>query len=563
MASAPMSMADLVPNRPNGCRPTPMIATSSMSDLPTVGDRRERERHDLGAVLLRPERHDHQLHRPSRSAASPGRSPSDAPRPAPRHPTAPGRRRTAGRSRSSRRSAYGSFGQEALRRERPQRPPPRQPVPLDLCRTTPRTRRRLGERHRPTRPAPPTEQLRRIRRPREHVSRERHPGHNAHLHLTSFRRPPSSVGDRGPRTSPATLLPLMTADAPADVSGRGPGRVPWAQTPLGRVASLGQDGRHGPSSPRAGSTPRPSHLEGAPRCRVADVPRRDRPALASGARSFGILSTYPPTPCGLATFSAALADGLSRTAAPSPRRARSSDGSPTPRRSWSSASWSTVRRRRSSAAAGASEPVRRRHRAARVRRSTGAADGDEVLEVLGALEVPSIVVAHTVLAQPTPHQRSVLERSPPSPTQVVVMTEAARDRLCRGFDVDPTKVTTIPHGAAIAARQLSRPLGADRRPCSPGASSGRARASSGSSTPCDRSRICRPGRATSWPARPTPRSWRPTARPTANARIEQAWRNGVASSVDFDADYRDVALADRADPVQRPWWSCPTTPRTR
>ena len=26
-----------------------------------------------------------------------------------------------------------------------------------------------------------------------------------------------------------------------------------------------------------------------------------------------------------------------------------------------------------------------------------------------------------------------------------------------------------------------------------------------------------------------------------NARIEQAWRNGVAGSVDFDADYRDVA----------------------
>ena len=29
------------------------------------------------------------------------------------------------------------------------------------------------------------------------------------------------------------------------------------------------------------------------------------------ARSFGILSSYPPTPCGLATFSAALASGLS------------------------------------------------------------------------------------------------------------------------------------------------------------------------------------------------------------------------------------------------------------
>ena len=29
-----------------------------------------------------------------------------------------------------------------------------------------------------------------------------------------------------------------------------------------------------------------------------------------GGRSFGILSTFPPTPCGIATFSAALAAGL-------------------------------------------------------------------------------------------------------------------------------------------------------------------------------------------------------------------------------------------------------------
>src|SRR5215212_6373195 len=35
----------------------------------------------------------------------------------------------------------------------------------------------------------------------------------------------------------------------------------------------------------------------------------------SGPPSFGILSTFPPTPCGLATFSAALADGLTANGA--------------------------------------------------------------------------------------------------------------------------------------------------------------------------------------------------------------------------------------------------------
>ena len=39
----------------------------------------------------------------------------------------------------------------------------------------------------------------------------------------------------------------------------------------------------------------------------------------------------------------------------------------------------------------------------------GGADGDEVLDLLAALDVPAIVVLHTVPLAPTPHQRSVLE----------------------------------------------------------------------------------------------------------------------------------------------------------
>ena len=34
------------------------------------------------------------------------------------------------------------------------------------------------------------------------------------------------------------------------------------------------------------------------------------------------------------------------------------------------------------------------------------------------------------------------------------MTEAARPRLCDGFDVDASKVTTIAHGAAIPAARV-------------------------------------------------------------------------------------------------------------
>ena len=72
-----------------------------------------------------------------------------------------------------------------------------------------------------------------------------------------------------------------------------------------------------------------------------------------------------------------------------------------------------------------------------------------MVDVIDGLRVPSIVVAHTVLKDPTPHQRSVLEAVVAMADQVVVMSEAARHRLCAGFDVDRQKVVTIPHGAAI------------------------------------------------------------------------------------------------------------------
>ena len=69
------------------------------------------------------------------------------------------------------------------------------------------------------------------------------------------------------------------------------------------------------------------------RCRPVQVRRLDRAtvkdlscasparrplvsvAAPPAARSFGIVSTYPPTACGLATISAALADGLSANGA--------------------------------------------------------------------------------------------------------------------------------------------------------------------------------------------------------------------------------------------------------
>src|SRR3954452_11984055 len=59
MASAPMSIADFGPKRPNGWIPTPMMATSCISVLSFRGCEGVDE--DLGPVVLHAERHDDQL----------------------------------------------------------------------------------------------------------------------------------------------------------------------------------------------------------------------------------------------------------------------------------------------------------------------------------------------------------------------------------------------------------------------------------------------------------------------------------------------------------------------
>ncbi len=280
----------------------------------------------------------------------------------------------------------------------------------------------------------------------------------------------------------------------------------------------------------------PSDSEGV-HLRVDLVSNPDSLRDHGRACRFTILSTFPPTPCGLATFSAALADGLSAHGA-TVDVVRVADGA-------SPAVDRVVGELRSGSpsSADACAELLNRGDVAVIQHEYGlygGADGDEVLGVIAALTVPSIVVAHTILSDPTPHQRSVLVAVAAMADQVVVMSHAARDRLCDNFDVDPTKVTMIPHGAASA---VARP---QSRPASPptlltwgllGPGKGIERV------------IDAMGRLRDLHVRPRylvagrthPKVLAADGEAYRNARIQQAWHNGVAGSVSFDDGYRDVA----------------------
>ena len=174
--------------------------------------------------------------------------------------------------------------------------------------------------------------------------------------------------------------------------------------------------------------------------------------------SFGILGTYSPTPCGLATFSAALANGLTaRGADVSVVRIADGDVSEEPNVAGELVDGSASSIAATSELLNQSDVAVIQHEYG----IYGGPDGDEVVQVMAGLRVPSIVVVHTVLKNPTSHQLSVLESVMALADQVVVMSEVARRRLRAGFVVDHHKVTVIPHGAALpnanGVRQPDRP----------------------------------------------------------------------------------------------------------
>jgi polysaccharide biosynthesis protein PslF len=257
----------------------------------------------------------------------------------------------------------------------------------------------------------------------------------------------------------------------------------------------------------------------------------------SGPTSFGLLSTYPPTPCGLATFSAALSKGL-RANGSDVNVVRVADGS-----SSSDAEVIGELISGSGRSVAAASELLNESDVAVVQHEYGiygGADGDEVVDIIGGLRIPSIVVAHTVLKDPTPHQRSVLEAIAGMAAQVVVMSEAARQRLCRGFDVDPRKVTTIAHGATVPGQTTLR-AGSDRPTLltwgllGPGKGIERVIDAMGSLHDLPvRPRYLIAGRT-------HPKVLAAEGEAYRDARAEQARLGGVAESVAFDASYRDVS----------------------
>lgn len=183
------------------------------------------------------------------------------------------------------------------------------------------------------------------------------------------------------------------------------------------------------------------------------------PAKAS---SVGILSTYPPTQCGIATFTASLAAALiadAPTFSVGVVRIGPQPSHHDPLVVLDLPGHTAADNRDAARALNKFDVAIIQHEYG----IYGGADGDQVLDILELLEVPVILVVHTVLSEPTSHQRFVLETLTQSADAVVTMSQTGRRRLLDDYRVEPQRVILIPHGA-FAADEPVRMSVRGRRP---------------------------------------------------------------------------------------------------
>ncbi|MGK2882243.1 MAG: glycosyltransferase [Mycobacterium sp.] len=264
------------------------------------------------------------------------------------------------------------------------------------------------------------------------------------------------------------------------------------------------------------------------------------------------LSTYAPTACGLATFSAALSEGLSAIGS-EVSVVRVADGSP-----GVSARVSGELVNDSAPSVAASWDLLNRGDIAIIHHDWGiygGREGDELVDIMDGLRIPSIVVAHSVPQTPTGQQRSVLALVAERAHQLVVMSSAAQERLCREYGVNRRKIVVIPHGATIPK---GAPLKRSGRPTL--LTWGLLRPGKGIERVIDAMGALRdlPGRPRYLIAGQThPKVLAADGEAYRDACIERAQSLGVADSVSFDARYRSVsslsALAQTSAAVVLPY----------
>ena len=155
---------------------------------------------------------------------------------------------------------------------------------------------------------------------------------------------------------------------------------------------------------------------------------------------FGFVSTYPPTHCGIATFSSSLITAIQSVGnhRTSVIRLIDADNQETSRIPASEVV-AVMKAGDPSSLANAVDLLNELD-VAIIQHEFGiygGPDGDEILTLLRSLRIPTIVILHTVLAHPTESQRAIFVEMCSLASAVVTMSKSAREQMVANYLIDP------------------------------------------------------------------------------------------------------------------------------
>jgi glycosyltransferase involved in cell wall biosynthesis len=177
---------------------------------------------------------------------------------------------------------------------------------------------------------------------------------------------------------------------------------------------------------------------------------------------FGFVSTYPPTHCGIATFSSSLIAAIQDDNANRASVIRLVDSDNENVTNSNSADVVSVMRAGNPQTLAHAVSVLNELDVAIIQHEFGiygGVDGDEAITLLEGLRIPTIVVLHTVLSAPTENQRAVFVKICSLASALVTMSKSARDQLVANYLIDPRKIYPIPHGARSVADPEYKEIG--------------------------------------------------------------------------------------------------------
>ncbi|NBU32244.1 MAG: glycosyltransferase [Actinobacteria bacterium] len=187
---------------------------------------------------------------------------------------------------------------------------------------------------------------------------------------------------------------------------------------------------------------------------------RTRETSTPNLGKIAILSTYPPTECGIATFAKSLESALlANGQAVDIVRLTNGESKPSPA--------NVVADHNGQQDLAATCELLNSYDHVLIQHEFGifaGNDGEEVTDIIDGLSVPVSVVLHTVLTEPTLNQRTILNHIAKNSDALITMTQTGKAKLIANYAANVANVHVIGHGARAIHSKLVEQANQVKRP---------------------------------------------------------------------------------------------------